>query len=132
MQACEASSNFVKPKKSQTQWICNDKDYIWGSLYITWKAWDILGIYSILYLETSSRGVAINFRQTCHGMFIGSANTKKVLPTSDSIFHTYLVKALKIYSRVHISSDEVFSKILKKPSIVQKKNDTSYESLWSL
>ena len=25
------------------------------------------------------------------------------------------------YSRVHISSDEVFSKILKKPSIVQKK-----------
>ena len=29
---------------------------------------------------------------------------------------------LKIsYSRVHISSDEVFSKILKKPSIVQKK-----------
>jgi hypothetical protein len=35
------------------------------------------------------------------------------------------------YSRVHISSDEVFSKILKKPFIVQKKNDTSYESLWS-
>ena len=26
-----------------------------------------------------------------------------------------------IYSRVHISSDEVFSKIMKKPSIVQKK-----------
>ena len=26
-----------------------------------------------------------------------------------------------MYSRVHISSDEVFSKILKKPSIVQKK-----------
>ena len=26
-----------------------------------------------------------------------------------------------IYSRVHISSDEVFSKILRKPSIVQKK-----------
>ena len=26
----------------------------------------------------------------------------------------------KSYSRVHISSDEVFSKILKKPSIVQK------------
>ena len=26
-----------------------------------------------------------------------------------------------IYSRVHISSDEVFSKILKKPSIVRKK-----------
>ena len=26
-----------------------------------------------------------------------------------------------VYSRVHISSDEVFSKILKKPSIVQKK-----------
>ena len=25
-----------------------------------------------------------------------------------------------IYSRVHITSDEVFSKILKKPSIVQK------------
>ena len=25
------------------------------------------------------------------------------------------------YSRVHISSDEVFSKILKKPSLVQKK-----------
>ena len=25
-----------------------------------------------------------------------------------------------VYSRVHISSDEVFSKILKKPSIVQK------------
>ena len=28
---------------------------------------------------------------------------------------------LPIYSRVHFSSDEVFSKILKKPSIVQKK-----------
>ena len=27
---------------------------------------------------------------------------------------------LRAYSRVHISSDEVFSKILKKPSIVQK------------
>ena len=26
-----------------------------------------------------------------------------------------------MYSRVHISSDEVFSKILRKPSIVQKK-----------
>ena len=26
-----------------------------------------------------------------------------------------------MYSRVHISSNEVFSKILKKPSIVQKK-----------
>ena len=33
-----------------------------------------------------------------------------------------LSKCLVIrYSRVHISSDEVFSKILKKPSIVQKK-----------
>jgi hypothetical protein len=32
------------------------------------------------------------------------------------------ILALKsYYSRVHISSDEVFSKILKKPSIVQKK-----------
>jgi hypothetical protein len=28
---------------------------------------------------------------------------------------------VKNYSRVHISLDEVFSKILKKPSIVQKK-----------
>ena len=28
---------------------------------------------------------------------------------------------LSVYSRVHISSDEVFSKILKKPSTVQKK-----------
>ena len=31
------------------------------------------------------------------------------------------------YSCVHISLDSLFSKILKKPSIVQKKNDTSYE-----
>ena len=30
------------------------------------------------------------------------------------------------YSRVHKSSDSFFSKILEKPSIVQKKNDTSY------
>ena len=28
---------------------------------------------------------------------------------------------VRIYSRLHISSDEVFSKILKKPSMVQKK-----------
>ena len=36
----------------------------------------------------------------------------------------FVYKAFKIvtrYSRVHISSDEVFSKILKKPSIVKKK-----------
>ena len=32
-----------------------------------------------------------------------------------------------MYSRVHKSSDSFFSKILEKPSIVQKKNDTSYE-----
>ena len=32
---------------------------------------------------------------------------------------------------VHISSDEVFSKILKKPStVLKKKNGSSYESLW--
>ena len=31
-----------------------------------------------------------------------------------------------MYSRVHISSDSLFSKILKKPSIVQK-HDTSYK-----
>ena len=29
---------------------------------------------------------------------------------------------------MYISSDSLFSKILKKPSIVQKKNDTSYEN----
>ena len=29
-----------------------------------------------------------------------------------------------MYSRVHISSDSLFSKILKKPSMSQKKNDT--------
>ena len=31
------------------------------------------------------------------------------------------------YSCVHKSSDSFFSKILEKPSIVQKKNDTSYK-----
>ena len=31
------------------------------------------------------------------------------------------------YSCVHISSDSFFSKILKKPSVVQKKNDASYK-----
>ena len=31
------------------------------------------------------------------------------------------------YSRVHKSSDSFFSKILEKPSIVQKKNYTSYK-----
>ena len=31
------------------------------------------------------------------------------------------------YSRVHKSLDSFFSKILDKPSIVEKKNDTSYE-----
>jgi hypothetical protein len=30
-------------------------------------------------------------------------------------------QSTETYSRVHISSDEVFSKMLKKPSIVQKK-----------
>ena len=35
---------------------------------------------------------------------------------------------LNPYSRVHISSDSLFSKILKEPSIVKKKNDTSYEN----
>ena len=35
-------------------------------------------------------------------------------------FFTFLIK-LKPYCRVHISSDSLFSKILKKPSIVQKK-----------
>ena len=35
-------------------------------------------------------------------------------PSTSGTFHI-------LYSRVHISSDEVFSKILKKPSIVQKK-----------
>ena len=34
-------------------------------------------------------------------------------------FHQFRIQ--KSYSRVHISSDEVFSKILKTPSIVQKK-----------
>ena len=34
---------------------------------------------------------------------------------------------LLYYSRVHKSSDNLFSKILEKPSIVQKKNDASYE-----
>ena len=31
-----------------------------------------------------------------------------------------LLRVCHIYSRVHISLDEVFSKILKKPSIMQK------------
>ena len=35
--------------------------------------------------------------------------------------HRKVVRLRTMYSRVHISSDEVFSKILKKPSIVQKK-----------
>jgi hypothetical protein len=34
---------------------------------------------------------------------------------------TLMTEGTYLYSRVHISSDEVFSKILKKPSIVQKK-----------
>ena len=34
---------------------------------------------------------------------------------------TLFMNTLLWYSRVHFSSDEVFSKILKKPSIVQKK-----------
>ena len=33
----------------------------------------------------------------------------------------FLKNSWNLYSRVHISSDEVFSKILKKPSIVKKK-----------
>ena len=33
----------------------------------------------------------------------------------------------QMYSRVHKSSDSFFSKILEKPSIVQKKYDTSYK-----
>ena len=39
---------------------------------------------------------------------------------------------LTFYSRVHISSDEFFSKVLKKPSIVQKKNDASYMKAFGL
>ena len=38
-----------------------------------------------------------------------------------------LTKKETTYSRVHKSSDSFFSKILEKPSIVQEKNDTSYE-----
>ena len=45
----------------------------------------------------------------------------------ESCFHEFLFMvflevelSIDTYSRVHISSDEVFSKILKKPSIVQK------------
>ena len=36
------------------------------------------------------------------------------------LFRFYFFLKTVTYSRVHISSDEVFSKILKKPSIVQK------------
>ena len=36
---------------------------------------------------------------------------------------------LSTYSCVHKSSDSFFSKILERPSIVQKKNDTSYNGL---
>jgi hypothetical protein len=39
----------------------------------------------------------------------------------ESVFSSLLIPLWSSYSRVHISSDEVFSKILKKPSIVQKK-----------
>ena len=47
------------------------------------------------------------------------------LKTPSLLFTALCLVCLAIYSRVHISSDEVFSKILKKPSVVQKK-DTSY------
>ena len=35
--------------------------------------------------------------------------------------YVFFTQSLRTYSRVHISSDSLFSKILKKPSIVQKK-----------
>jgi hypothetical protein len=38
-----------------------------------------------------------------------------------TLFSLPIHVTLTYYSRVHISSDEVFPKILKKPSIVQKK-----------
>ena len=48
---------------------------------------------------------------TAHGMFLECQwrNTTKILSLFDNI-----------YSRVHISSDTAFLKILKKPSIVQE------------
>ena len=44
-----------------------------------------------------------------------------VLSTLARITNCFLSVLLESYSCVHISSDEVFAKILKKPSIVQKK-----------
>ena len=48
------------------------------------------------------------------------------LQTKDWIHTLYTVVCIR--PSVHICLDEVFCKILKKPSIVGKKNDTSYES----
>ena len=66
-------------------------------------------------------------------------STKTKIPTTkissclSSLFISYLLakhclfphsnlKKMRMYSRVHISSDKAFCKILKKPSIVQKEN----------
>ena len=38
-----------------------------------------------------------------------------------TVLNLTLILILSTYSRVHISSDSLFSKILKKPSILQKK-----------
>jgi hypothetical protein len=52
------------------------------------------------------------------------------LPQKSLLYMLYWTQHLNrpcsfiVYSRVHLNSDEVFSKILKKPSIVQKKIQT--------
>ena len=45
----------------------------------------------------------------------------RIFLTVDDFVFTFIFSVFYwIYSRVHISSDEIFSKILKKPSIVKK------------
>ena len=69
------------------------------------------------YLESQTYGFWI-FCQTLRLLVIvGKTN----LANLDASALFYCIT----YSRVHISLDEVFSKILKKPSIDAEKNDTS-------
>ena len=54
--------------------------------------------------------------------YIEQATTKLHIKLRQRIvLHSIMCHAQGTYSRVQISSDEVFSKILRKPSIVQKK-----------
>ena len=73
-------------------------------------AWSRSGIFVSQYIFSGMQSLSLNILQ-----LIPQPLAQERTPTNQQ------------YSCVHISSDYVLSKTLKKPSIVQKKNDASYK-----